>query len=119
MADSILCSINMAGGAINIYYDTVLAQGNLSSNRNENSISLPSGWKTVIIMSCRHVYNSEIHVLIQPFPIFIETSYNIQMPVLYNNGGNAYIQSMYAFARITSNRLYISTYIDASYIVAT
>ena len=119
MADSILCSINMAGGAINIYYDTILTQGNLRSNSGSAaSTSIPSGWKAVIIMSARYVWNDDNYILSQPFPIFIETSDYIQMPALYKYSNSEYAQSMYAFALVSSNRLQISGYTNVSYIVA-
>ena len=108
----------MAGGAINIYYNTILAQSTFNAGNNENSVSIPSGWKTVIIMACRYRWNDDTYVLAQPFPIFIETSFNIQMPALYSNAGAAYVQSINSFARITSDRLYITAHSYASYIVA-
>ena len=119
MADSILCSINMAGGAINIYYDTILAQNKLNSNTHESaSVSIPSGWKTVIIMTGKSISDNDKYILAQPCPIFIESSYFIQMPALYSHSGSAYVQSIWSFARITSNTLYVNGYTGVSYIVA-
>ena len=113
MADSILCSINMAGGAINIYYDTILAQNSLSYQYSIQSVSLPNGWKVVIIMSARYEVNSG-ETLFNPFPIFTNTNSFIYMPAITSSGQIA----TYRFAYISSNNLYINERVSASYIVA-
>ena len=63
MAESILTSITMAGGALNIYYDTIL-QSKSGSGTGINN--LPSGWKVCIITS---YLNSNIG-LVFPFAVF-------------------------------------------------
>ena len=49
MAESILTSINLAGGSFNVYYDTVLAIHSDSTNMSTLSVSCPSNWKAAII----------------------------------------------------------------------
>lgn len=49
MAESILTSINLAGGSFNVYYDTVLAIHSDSTNMSALSVSCPSNWKAAII----------------------------------------------------------------------
>lgn len=63
MAESILTSITMAGGALNIYYDTILE----SKSGNATGINnLPSGWKVCIVTS----YNYGNINLVFPFAVF-------------------------------------------------
>ena len=108
MADSILCSINMAGGAINIYYDTILAQGSV-----EGSVALPSNWKVVIITSARYQRNSQ-ETLIFPFPIFTNNINDLMMPAIDVNGQ----LTIFNFVYISSNTLHTTGYVNASYIAA-
>lgn len=63
MAESILTSITMAGGALNIYYDTILQSKTGSGTANNN---LPSGWKVCIITS----YSNDNISLVFPFAVF-------------------------------------------------
>ena len=63
MAESILTSITMAGGALNIYYDTIL----LSKTEVGTAFyNMPSGWKVCIITSFQHDDIS----LVFPFAVF-------------------------------------------------
>ena len=63
MAESILTSITMAGGALNIYYDTILESKSGNGTVNNN---LPSGWKVCIITS----YSYDNISLVFPFAVF-------------------------------------------------
>ena len=49
MAESILTSINLAGGSFNVYYDTVLGVHSSSVPNSTLSVTCPSGWKVAII----------------------------------------------------------------------
>ena len=119
MADSILCSINMAGGAINIYYDTILAQSTLSAGASAASTSIPSGWKVVIILSAIYGYNQVNQVLLAPYPIFTETSSYLYMISYYSSSSNNTSHfDTYDFAYVNSNRLYVNNRCTCSYIVA-
>lgn len=117
MADSILCSINMAGGAINIYYDTILTQNTFNSSANSQSISIPSNWKIVIIMTAQYHYSgSTEQTLLYPYPIFNNTNSWIPMPVVYNT--TSFRIGLYHIAYVNSNYLRIGAYTSGSYIVA-
>lgn len=117
MADSILCSINMAGGAINIYYDTILTQNTFNSSANAQNISIPSNWKIVIIMTAQYHYNgSTEQTLLYPYPIFHNTNNWIPMPVVYNT--TSFRIGLYHIAYVNSNYLHIAAYTSDSYIVA-
>ena len=77
MAESILTSINLAGGSFNVYYDTVLSVISVS---NASSKSCPSGWKAAVVIShkTRSLSNSESWiVLCQPIIIFNVNSNSI------------------------------------------
>ena len=63
MAESILTSITMAGGALNIYYDTILLS---KTEVGTASYNMPSGWKVCIITS----YNYDNISLVFPFAVF-------------------------------------------------
>ena len=63
MAESILTSITMAGGALNIYYDTILESKSGNGTAYNN---LPSGWKVCIITS----YSYDNISLVFPFAVF-------------------------------------------------
>ena len=70
MAESILTSINLAGGSFNVYYDTVLSVISVS---NTSSKSCPSGWKAAVVIShrTRNTSNGDFWVaLCQPITIF-------------------------------------------------
>lgn len=70
MAESILTSINLAGGSFNVYYDTVL---DIITNTSTNSTNCPSGWKAAILVSnrTRPLSNANSWItLIQPIVIF-------------------------------------------------
>ena len=119
MADSILCSINMAGGAINIYYDTILAQNSLNSSGSTINTSIPSGWKVVIILSAFYSYDRIQHTLLEPYPIFTDTSNYLYMLTYYDNffsGQSGF--SMFNFAYVNSNRLSLNSRCSCTYIVA-
>ena len=98
----------MAGGAINIYYDTILAQGPVNE-----SVVLPSNWKVVIITSAQYQRASQ-ETLIFPFPIFTNNINNLMMPAINANGQ----LTIFNFIYISSNILYPTSYVNASYIAA-
>ena len=119
MADSILCSINMAGGAINIYYDTILAQGILNAGGSTSNTSIPSGWKVVIILSASYS-NSTGNIqdaLLAPYPIFTDTSNYLYM-LTYRTTNSTSNFNTFPFAYVNSNRLILNSYCRCSYIVA-
>ena len=63
MAESILTSITMAGGALNIYYDTILES---KAGNGVYTQTAPSGWKICIITS----YSYDTYALVYPFAVF-------------------------------------------------
>ena len=103
----------MAGGTINIYYDTILAQNSLSYQYSIQNVSLPNGWKVIIIMSARSEVNNG-ETLLNPFPIFTSTNSFIYMPAITSSGQI----TTFRFAYISSNNLHINDRVSASYIVA-
>ena len=113
MADSILCSINMAGGAINIYYDIILMQNSLSGGNFGTSVSLLSDWKVVLITSAKYTRASS-EVLLFPFPLFTSTSNDLTMPAINYDG----TITTYNFAYIQSNQLWATANVNLTYIVA-
>ena len=54
MAESILTSINLAGGSFNVFYDTILAQGSGGYSYTSEIINIPSGWKVILIINARN-----------------------------------------------------------------
>lgn len=65
MAESILTSITMAGGALNIYYDTILQS---KTGYGTSSYTIPSGWKVCIVMAFHN--NNNRYSLLYPIAIF-------------------------------------------------
>ena len=113
MADSILTSINMAGGAINIYYDTILMQNSLSGGNFGTNISLLSSWKVVLITSAQYT-RASAETLLFPFPLFTNVSSDFVMPAINSSG----VITVYTFAYIQSNQLWATANVDLTYIVA-
>ena len=113
MAESILTSINMAGGAINIYYDTILMQNILSGGNFGTNISLLSNWKVVLITSAQYT-RASAETLLFPFPLFTSVSSDFVMPAINSSG----VITVYTFAYIQSNQLYAAPSVDLTYIVA-
>ena len=103
MAESILTQITLASGAINIYYDTILASG-----YNSGNISIPNNWKVVVILSAD---NGSYHLF---NPLIIFTTSSTWYEGLFFNGTNygfwitAYVD--------TSNNLHMNY--NSQYIVA-
>lgn len=78
MSESILTSINLAGGSFNVYYDTILDCISASSN---TQTQCPSGWKAAILISYSMYINSNTNSnasLVSPIPMF-----NIGKEVIY------------------------------------
>ena len=77
MAESILTSINLAGGSFNVYYDTVL---DVLSINNYEDYDCPSGWKAAVLISYETTVdrNDTLVTLDQPITIF-----NISKEVVY------------------------------------
>lgn len=71
MAESILTSINLAGGSFNVYYDTVLAVFSISNYTNANK-NCPNGWRAAVVISHQRLLNTnrEIGTLVEPIAIF-------------------------------------------------
>ena len=69
MAESILTSINLAGGSFNVFYDTVL---DVITGNSSRSYDCPAGWKAAVVISySRHIDNfNNDSVLMNPIPIF-------------------------------------------------
>ena len=65
MAESILTSITMAGGSLNIYYDTILQS---KTGYGTSSFIAPSGWKVCIVMAFHN--NHLVYSLLYPIAIF-------------------------------------------------
>ena len=65
MAESILTSITMAGGALNIYYDTILQS---KTGYGTSVFSVPSGWKVCIVMAFHNARDT--YSLLYPIAIF-------------------------------------------------
>ena len=83
MAESILSSINLAGGSINIYCDSIL---NVITANDRHSKSCPSGWKAAVLIS--HYYysgssTSYQNTLMQPIPIFNIGSSSVTYNAIY------------------------------------
>ena len=90
MAELILTSINLAGGSINIYCDSILS---VVSVGDRNSRSCPSGWKAAVLFS--HYYNSGYsssyqNTLMQPIPIFNIGSSSVTYNAIYVSEDGVY-----------------------------
>ena len=71
MAESILTSINLAGGSFNVYYDTVLSIVSISSYNNRTN-QCPTGWKAAILTAhSRHLnVNDDTGIMLSPMVAF-------------------------------------------------
>lgn len=71
MAESILTSINLAGGSFNVCYDTVLAVFSISNYTNANK-NCPNGWRAAVVISHQRILNTNrnIGTLVEPIAIF-------------------------------------------------
>ena len=72
MAESILTSINLAGGSFNVYYDTVLAVFSITGRGNANN-NCPNGWRAALVVSHRRYLNlNGFHfgILVEPITVF-------------------------------------------------
>ena len=84
MAESILTSITMAGGALNIYYDTVLQS---KTGYGTSVFNMPSGWKVCIVTAFYNTYAG--YNLLYPIAIFnasITTGEYYHGIIINNNG---------------------------------
>ena len=88
MAESILTSINLAGGSFNVYYDTILSVKTVTgSSAVSLSNSCPSGWKCAVLISC-FIYLNNWATLVTPIPIFNVNSSSIEYYGLFNIENN-------------------------------
>ena len=88
MAESILTSINLAGGSFNVYYDTILSVKTVTgSSAVSSSNSCPSGWKCAVLISC-FIYLNAWATLVTPIPIFNVNSSSIEYYGLFNIENN-------------------------------
>ena len=112
MAESILTSINLAGGSFNVFYDTILAQGtNGSANDNRSySFTIPSGWKCLLITTANY-YNN--YTLLNPIAIFVP-NIGVQGLFIATNDGTYVVRNV---GNVSDTRFNINTYTQVSYII--
>ena len=112
MADSILTSINLAGGSFNVFYDTILAQGTAGNHSSTSSynFSIPSGWKCLLITFANY-QNSDI--LTDPVAVFVS---NIDVYGKYISvvDGTYSVGRIGSISNLTFN---IRVYVSLSYII--
>ena len=90
MAESILSSINLAGGSINIYCDSIL---NVITANDRHSKSCPSGWKAAVLIShCYYAGANTVYQynLMQPIPIFNIGSSSVTYNAIYVGENGVY-----------------------------
>lgn len=112
MADSILTSINLAGGSFNVFYDTILAQGTAGRHNSTSSynFSIPSGWKCLLITFANY-QNSDI--LTDPVAVFV-SNIDVYGKFISITNGNYSIGQIGSISNLTFN---IRVYVSLSYIV--
>ena len=110
MAESILTSINLAGGSFNVFYDTILKQGDAGNvSAGGYDFIIPSGWKAVLIT---HAHNNGYNLL-TPVVAFMP-GYEIYGLGINSNGNTSSLE----IGNIDSNnRFNIANYLFLNYIV--
>lgn len=112
MAESILTSINLAGGSFNVFYDTILAQGTAGKTNNSTSysFSIPSGWKCLLITSANY---QDSDMIIEPVVVFV-TNIDVYGKFISMVDGNYSVGRIGTISNLTFN---IRQYVSLSYIV--